>query len=89
MQQYSGDPETLEGLVSEVKTAADGITDSKYAAYYLRVADKLLKNPGYAQKELDRLERIIGKGTMAGEKYVIRRHINHQIANSHVGWTTL
>jgi protein disulfide-isomerase A6 len=51
----------------DVKKAAAGLTD-KYAQYYVKVFDKLSKNEGYAEKELKRLQGLIGKGNLAPEK---------------------
>lgn len=51
----------------DIKKAAEGLKD-KYAQYYVKVFDKLSKNEGYAEKELKRLQGLIGKGNLAQEK---------------------
>lgn len=64
-------------LVAEVKKAAKGLKD-KYAQYYVKVAEKMEKNEDYASKELERLQKILGKGGSAPEKVddlVSRRNI--------------
>jgi protein disulfide-isomerase A6 len=40
----------------------------KYAQYYVKVFEKISANKGYAEKELKRLEGLIGKGNLAPEK---------------------
>ena len=40
----------------------------RYAAYYLKAADKLSKNPDYVKKEIKRLQGIAAKGGLAPEK---------------------
>ena len=57
----------LDKLVTEVKKAAKGLPD-KYAEYYVKAAEKLSKNEGYAVKELTRLRKILAKGGSAPEK---------------------
>ncbi|CAG8268272.1 unnamed protein product [Penicillium olsonii] len=57
----------LDKLVVEVKKAAEGLED-KYAEYYVKAADKLSKNEGYAAKEVARLQKILAKGGSAPEK---------------------
>ncbi|KAF2676031.1 disulfide isomerase [Lentithecium fluviatile CBS 122367] len=51
----------------DVKKAAEGLKD-KYAQYYVKVFDKISKNEGYVEKELKRLQGLIGKGNLAQEK---------------------
>lgn len=53
--------------VEEAKKAAEGLKD-KYAQYYVKVFEKTGKNEGYAEKELKRLQGLIGKGNLAQEK---------------------
>jgi protein disulfide-isomerase A6 len=53
--------------IEEVKKAAADLND-KYAAYYVKVFEKISANKGYAEKELKRLEGIIAKGNLAQEK---------------------
>lgn len=53
--------------VEEAKKAAEGLKD-KYAQYYVKVFQKLGANKGYAEKELKRLQGLIGKGNLAQEK---------------------
>ncbi|KAJ5832626.1 Protein disulfide-isomerase tigA [Penicillium riverlandense] len=57
----------FEKLASELKSAAKDLKD-QYAAYYVKVADKLAKNEDYASKELERLQKILSKGGSAPEK---------------------
>ena len=54
-------------LSADLKAATQGLKD-KYAEYYLKVADKLSSNQGYAEKELARLEGLLKKGGLAPEK---------------------
>ena len=57
----------LASAAAEAKKAAEGIKD-KFAEYYVRVFDKLSKNEGYVQKELTRLENMVGKGGLVSTK---------------------
>lgn len=54
-------------IAKDLAVAAAGL-ELKYAAYYVKVAEKLLGNSGYAAKELARLEKIASKGSLAPEK---------------------
>lgn len=54
--------------IQEQLTKAAVDTKDKYAEYYVKVANKLKDNEGYAEKELTRLEGIIQKGGLAPEK---------------------
>ena len=54
-------------LVAEVKKVVKGVQD-KYAQYYVKVAEKISQNEGYANKEFERLSKIIQKGGSAPEK---------------------
>lgn len=68
---------TFAELVAEVKKAAKGLKE-QYAAYYVKVAEKVAKSEDYAGKELARLSKILGKGGAAQEKVddlVSRRNI--------------
>lgn len=51
----------------ELAKAAE-LVKEKYAAYYLKAADKLSKNANYAKKEIKRLQGIAAKGGLAPEK---------------------
>jgi protein disulfide-isomerase A6 len=54
----------LAEYAAEAKKEAEKLTDaaeSKYGQYYLRVFDKLGQNEGYVEKELGRLEGMLGK----------------------------
>ena len=73
-----GTIETLDTLVTkfqsayadgyeEAKKAAESLQD-KYAQYYVKVFKKAGDNKEYAQKELNRLQGLIGKGNLAQEK---------------------
>ncbi|KAF2260368.1 disulfide isomerase [Lojkania enalia] len=53
--------------IAEVKKAAAGLQD-KYAQYYVKAFEKISANKGYAEKELKRLQGLIGKGSLAQEK---------------------
>jgi protein disulfide-isomerase A6 len=55
-----------DGAEEALKLA--GTLQDKYAQYYAKVFDKAGKNPGYAEKELKRLQGLIGKGSLAQEK---------------------
>jgi protein disulfide-isomerase A6 len=59
--------EKIAKVAKEIEKAAKGLED-KYAAYYVKAAGKLKDNADYATKELARLERMLGKGNLAGEK---------------------
>ncbi|KAF2873763.1 thioredoxin-like protein [Massariosphaeria phaeospora] len=73
-----GTIEALDTLVSKFSGAyADGLAEAKkasatlqdkYAKYYVKVFEKISANAGYAEKELKRLEGLIGKGNLAPEK---------------------
>ena len=58
---------SLEESAAAAKKAAEGLKD-KFAAYYVRVFDKLAKNSGYVEKELARLEGILAKGGLLSTK---------------------
>lgn len=59
--------ENIAKVVKEIKSAAKGLQQA-YAAYYVKVAEKLSNSAGYASKELARLEKILSKGGLAQEK---------------------
>ena len=59
----SNSAEIYEQLVKAAGDAKD-----KYSEYYVKVANKLQENKGYADKELTRLEGLIKKGGLAPEK---------------------
>ncbi|KAK5658524.1 hypothetical protein OQA88_1916 [Cercophora sp. LCS_1] len=58
---------SLTEVTAEVKKAAESLKD-KFAAYYLRVLEKLAKNEGYVTKELARLEGIVAKPGLSPAK---------------------
>lgn len=58
---------SFKELAGEAKKAVKGVQD-KYAEYYVKVADKLSQNEGYATKEFARLRKILSKGGSAPEK---------------------
>ncbi len=61
----------LAGAANQVKKAANvlqGLAESKFAEYYVRVFDKLSQNKGYVDKEFARLQGILGKGGLAAAK---------------------
>ena len=53
--------------IEEAKKAAADLKD-KYAQYYVKVFEKISANKGYAEKELKRLQGLVGKGQLAPEK---------------------
>lgn len=53
--------------MAEAKKLAEGLQD-KYAQYYVKVFEKSGANKAYADKELKRLQGLIGKGNLAQEK---------------------
>ena len=55
-----------DGAEEAKKIAAD--LQDKYAQYYVKVFDKIGANKDYAEKELKRLQGLIGKGNLAQEK---------------------
>ena len=57
----------LATVSEEVSKAAAGLKD-KYAAYYVKVMDKLAKSQDYTEKEMTRLSGLIKKGGLAPEK---------------------
>ncbi|GAB7351125.1 hypothetical protein MBLNU459_g1585t1 [Dothideomycetes sp. NU459] len=57
----------LSTVSEEVAAAAKGLTD-KYAAYYMKVFEKLTTNSGYVEKESNRLKSLLKKGGLAPEK---------------------
>lgn len=59
--------DSISSLSEELKAAAKGLKD-KYAEYYVKVADKVSNNQGYAEKELARLQGLLKKGGLAPEK---------------------
>ncbi|PGH19434.1 protein disulfide-isomerase domain [Polytolypa hystricis UAMH7299] len=67
IEKYVSGEITLQKIMGDVKAGAKDLQE-KYAAYYVRVADKLNKNAEYAGKELARLEKILEKGGLAPEK---------------------
>ena len=52
---------------TELEKAAKGVSD-KYAEYYDKVAKKSEENSGYVEKELTRLQGLLKKGGLSGEK---------------------
>lgn len=84
LKGYTGN--NIDDVAAKLKAAAEGI-ESKYAAYYVRVADKLAANAGYVEKELNRLEKVIAKGSVSGEKLddlVVRSNILKKFVPSEV-----
>lgn len=56
-----------DGL-DELRKAATGDKDNKFAQYYLKVAEKAKDNAGYVEKELGRLQGLMSKGGLSREK---------------------
>ncbi|KAI5299799.1 hypothetical protein KEM56_002956 [Ascosphaera pollenicola] len=84
LKGYNG--KNIEKIAAKLKAAAEGIED-KYAAYYVRVAEKLSGNAGYVEKEARRLEKVIAKGSVSGEKLddlVVRSNIVKKFVPSEV-----
>jgi protein disulfide-isomerase A6 len=50
----------LEAVIAAAKSE-----QGKYAKYYIKVAEKMIKTPSYVEKELSRLNGIIKKGSVA------------------------
>lgn len=78
LNQLAGTIPSLNELASGLKsggesayqsfaTAAAGVQD-KYAEYYGKVAKKSNENAGYVEKELTRLQGLLKKGGLSGEK---------------------
>jgi protein disulfide-isomerase A6 len=71
----------LDALLAKGESVAEAAKAEAHerAAYYARVAEKLAKNPGYVDKELARVQGILGKGAaLAAEKLddlTVRRNI--------------
>jgi len=60
-------PANLADVTKELKAATTDLKD-KYAAYYLRVADKLKDKATYVEDEITRLGKMLEKGNLAPEK---------------------
>ncbi|KAI5283489.1 Protein disulfide-isomerase-like 2-2 [Ascosphaera aggregata] len=68
----------LDEVTEQLKQKAEGLKENKYAAYYVRIAEKLNANEGYVDKETARLDKVIDKGGVSAEKMddlVMRRNI--------------
>jgi protein disulfide-isomerase A6 len=68
---------SLASIAEEAQKAAKSLKDT-YAAYYVKVFEKLAKSEGYVQKELARLSNILNKGGLAPAKMddiTIRKNI--------------
>lgn len=61
-------PKSLAEVTKELKAAVADLTD-KYAAYYIRVAEKLKDKATYVEDEIARLSKMLEKGNLAPEKY--------------------
>ena len=57
----------VETVKEEVVKAA-GTAEGTYAKYYGKVVEKLGKNEGYVEKELNRLQGLLAKGGLVREK---------------------
>lgn len=78
---------SLATVSEEVSKAAMGMKD-KYAAYYVKVMDKLAKSQDYAATEIARLSGLIKKGGLAPEKLddlTSRKNILQKFASSGQG----
>ena len=58
---------SISTVLGEISNAASSLK-SKYAEYYVKVATKMSESQGYVEKELKRLESILGKGGLAPAK---------------------
>ncbi|KAF2156662.1 putative disulfide isomerase [Myriangium duriaei CBS 260.36] len=65
--KFTSKQNTLAEVGEELKKAAEGVTDT-YAAYYLKVVEKLTKSEGYVEKEGKRLAGLLKKGGLAPGK---------------------
>jgi protein disulfide-isomerase A6 len=69
--KYAAGTDKLADLATEAKKAAEGLAENaqyKYAAYYIKVFNKLAENEGWVAKESARLDNIIRKGGLAPSK---------------------
>ena len=62
-----GDASSLASVTEEIKKLAEEAKD-KSAAVYVKTLEKLAKNEGYVQKEVERLQKILSKGGLVEEK---------------------
>ena len=58
---------SLSSAVAQLTMTAKDLKDN-YASYYLKVLDKAIKEDGYVDKELARLEGLLRTGGLAQEK---------------------
>lgn len=78
LSALAGTIPSLDSIVSSLKTggakaqaefeAAVGAAKEQYAEYYGKVAKKSEENAGYVEKELARLQSLLKKGGLTGEK---------------------
>lgn len=78
LDALAGTIPSLDTLVANLKSGGDaayaelekaaGAASDKYGEYYTRVAKKAADNQDYVQKELKRLQGLVGKGGLAQEK---------------------
>lgn len=59
--------ENWSKVAKELEKGAANLKD-KYADYYVKTVNKLHENADYVSKEIARLEKMIGKGSLAPEK---------------------
>jgi protein disulfide-isomerase A6 len=62
---------SISDVAAEATKAAEDLKEGaqyKYAEYYVKVFDKLVKSNGWATKELTRLDNILKKGGLAPQK---------------------
>lgn len=65
--KFTSKQNTLAQLGEELTAAAATVKDT-YAAYYLKVVEKLTKSEGYVEKETKRLASLLKKGGLSREK---------------------
>ena len=78
LDAIAGTIPSLDDIVSTLRTggneayksleSAAGALQDTYAEYYAKVAKKMEGNQGYAEKELERLQKLLSKGGLAREK---------------------
>lgn len=85
VKSYTGTPETLASVSESINAAAKGASDT-YAAYYVKVLEKIgSKGTGYVEKESLRIKGLLAKGGLTPEKMddlAKRSNILHRFADA-------
>lgn len=84
VSRFTGKQEPLAAVSEQVVTAAGSIKDT-YAAYYVKVFNKIKENPGYVEKESGRLASLLKKGGLAPAKMddlIKRSNILHRFRDA-------